>query len=914
MADNVDQQHPRDANDLVDKSEDHMVDRPDDTDVGPAYRIPEPVAAMARIKHAFESEMSKFIEGAMLAEYGETWFSARVINRSSRNVQNYLNKLFDDGKGKRPVDILDIGNYADVVVRNPDAFRSTLNSPQDVAQLRQIRDMRIRYVAHPGDPYSATVQRFANLCIAVMRKSELTDAAHEIQLILEEASSLSAANVRMMPTGDIAVEETARDADASSDASLRVGPPASGDVHGDTDDRGYMPSNAEMDASRSRSSETQSEAEGSEQESDPAPPLGGSKPDPERLQRRPDESPRLEAAVAAEQPGHEQRALADTDEARRIASSTQDGPSGGGGGPGAATLAGAGDEDRSPLGGGWQRQRMRRWLRQHPLLAALAALAIAAIIIAVGVATRLDGSPPAVAPAIDGNINCKPTSPMIGEAMSCHADLSGGEPDSWFWSVNGTPTSQSWSRGDRPYDDPPSFKTTFSSRGSYELTLTVANDADDVSKSFNIKVLPPRPTIKRLACSPENPAVYEPTVREPIICTAPLGGGAPDSWSWSGGDDPSSGDKAEFTTVFSSPGSRAITVTVENETDSDSRRLEIEVLPLPPTIGKPKCSPPTPKVGDRIRCTAPLGGGEPDSWTWSGGGDPPSGDKAEFTTVFSSPGSREITLTVENNGGRDSKSHNIDMLPLAPTIKSEELKCLPATPTVGQTVECSAPLGGGDPDSWRWSGGGEPDSRSWNRDDPPYGDQPTFETTFSSPRSHELTLAVENTGGDDSAVVAVQVREPPPPPPPPRPPVIDEISCEPASPMVGETVSCSAELGGDEPDSWLWSLNGNPTSQSWKRGDPPYGDQPTFETTFSSPRSHELTLTVENDAYRVSASHNIEVCAQPAGDEMDPPGFDDDDMMGSERFECDGVARQGSEGGSSEDDMMGQGGFDNSGE
>lgn len=278
MVDNVDQQRPRDANDLVDKSEDHMVDRPDDTDVGPVYCIPEPVAAMARIKHAFESEMSKFIEGAMLAEYGETWFSARVINRSSRNVQNYLNKLFDDGKGKRPVDILDIGNYADVVVRNPDAFRSTLNSPQDVVQLRQIRDMRIRYVAHPGDPYSATVQRFANLCIAVMRKCELTDAAHEIQLILEEASSLSAANVRMMPTGDIAVEETARDADASSDAPLRVGPPASGDVHGDTDDRGYRPPNDETDALRQRGPEAQSKAEGTEQAGGQRRPLTGSKP------------------------------------------------------------------------------------------------------------------------------------------------------------------------------------------------------------------------------------------------------------------------------------------------------------------------------------------------------------------------------------------------------------------------------------------------------------------------------------------------------------------------------------------------------------------------------------------------------------------------------------------------------------
>ena len=702
MADNADQDRPRDANELVDVNEDRMVDRPDDTDVGPAYRIPDPVAAMARIKRTFESEMSKFIEGAMLASYGETWFSNRVINRSPNNVKAYLERLFRGGKGKRPVDILDIGNYADVVERNLDAFQSTLNSPQDVVRLRQIRDIRIHYVAHPGDPYSATVQRFANLCIAVMRKCELADAAHEIQLILEEASSPPAANIRMMPTRDIAVEEAVRDAAASSDAPLRAAPPASGGVYGDTDDREPGQPNAEMDAPRSRSPEIQFETEGSERESDPVPPLGGSKPDPERPQQRPDESPRLEAAASAEQLGDEQRALADVGEARRIASSTQGGSSDGGGGPGTATLAGAGDEDRSPLvrGGGDQYTSL---LRRRPwLLILLFGAIIAAVIVlrendSSEEATRevppgpvISGpeppgvqtpskpppeSPPVEAPVIDA-LGCSPERPMVGNKVECTAELGDGELTSWLWSVDGNPTSQSWSRGDPSYGDRPSFETTFSSPGSYELTLTVANDADDVSKSFNIKVLSPRPTIKRLACSPENPAVYEPTVREPIVCSALLGGGAPDSWSW------------------------------------------------------------------------------------SGGGDPPSGDKAEFTTVFDSPGSREITLTVANGGDPDSKSHELQVLPLPPTIKSEELKCLPETPTAGETVECSVPLSGGDPDSWRWSGGGDPGSQSWNRGDPPYGDQPAFETTFSSPDSYQLTLIVENAGGSNSAVVKVHVQNP----------------------------------------------------------------------------------------------------------------------------------------------------------
>ena len=830
--------------------------------------IADPKNVAFLIINVYRDAMIPYFATAMQNKYGETWFTERVIAEREtdtgrdRGAKAGMRRLFYE-QGRLPVQIIDTGNFADIVKNNSEAFEQTLNDSRYIQLLRDIQRVR-NSISHPtGKLYSVTVKRLAENCATVMTRCGLVDAAAEVSAILQNAEVPSTRATHASQS----IESSAGEAQGESVV----------------DDYESLPETAE--------------------------------------------AKQIYALTA-----DEQRDL-DT-----FSGATQDGPSGGGGGSGAATLAGAGDEDGSLLvtKDDDRQETGKRW--RLPIHTAIAVMVVAVVLAFYLIATALPGgSPPVVAPAIDGIINCEPTSPRVGGSVRCHADLSGGEPDSWFWSINGTPTSQSWSRGDRPYGDRPSFKTTFSSRGSYELTLTVANDADDVSKSFNIKVLPPRPTIKRLACSPENPAVYEPTVREPIICTAPLGGGAPDSWSWSGGDDPSSGDKAEFTTVFSSPGSREITLTVANDGGPDSKSLEIQVLPLPPTIKSEelKCLPEVPKVGETVECSVPLGGGDPDSWRWSGGGepdsrswnrdDPPYGDQPTFETTFSSPGSYELTLTVANDAHRVSASHNIEVLPLAPTIKSEDLECLPATPKVGDQITCSAPLGGGDPDSWTWSGGGDPGSQSWNRGDPPYGDQPTFETTFSSPGSYELTLAVENTGGDDSAVVAVQVRElplPPPSPRPPRPPVIDEISCEPASPMVGETVSCSAELGGDEPDSWLWSLNGNPTSQSWKRGDPPYGDQPTFETTFSSPGLYELTLAVENDADRVSALHNIEACVQPNdspsppgnGDEMDPPGFDGDDMMGSERFECDGVARQGSEGGSSEDDMMGQGGFDNSGE
>lgn len=207
------------------------------------------------------------------------------------------------------------------------------------------------------------------------------------------------------------------------------------------------PSNAEMDAPKSRSPETQSEAEGSERERDPAPLPGGSETDPERHQQGRDERARLEAAAATEQLGHEQRAPADVGEARRIASSTQGGSSDGGGGSGAATLAGTGDDDPLPLAneGGDLQEPGKRWplpsraatMKTVKMIVDGTALAIAIYLI---ITALPGGSPSAVAPAIDGIINCEPPSPRVGDDVICTAALSGGEPDSWFWSVNGTPT------------------------------------------------------------------------------------------------------------------------------------------------------------------------------------------------------------------------------------------------------------------------------------------------------------------------------------------------------------------------------------------------------------------------------------------------------------------------------------------
>lgn len=801
-----------------------------------------PVIAINAIFRQYQTSMRGYIRSTLQTGYEGNWFLDRVVPHVAKGKRTAMRRDYYDS-GRDAETIYDVPDFPAIIKGNSTLFPTLLHDGTYGSLFKQINTDRIAYEGHkqykPGtEPLPIDAERIGSACVTILTLCQYDDTKKAADTIrrhfqrdtgsrVEEAEHL----VLDGPDGNLVTQQGG-----------------------------------------------QAKVETTEQESDPATVSGGFEADPERPQRRPDESPRLEAAAATGQLGPGQHALADAGEARRIASSTQGGSSDGGGGSGAATLAGAGDEDRSPpvgeegdlqkLGKPWYLPRHAAWIQ---MIVAGVALAI---VIYLLITALPGGSPSAVAPAIDGIINCEPPSPRVGKAVDCTADLSGGEPDSWFWSVNGTPTSQSWSRGDPPYGDQPTFETTFSSSGSREITLTVENDADRVSKSRNIEVRPLPPTIGKPECSPATPKVGD-----QIRCTAPLGGGEPDSWTWSGGGDPESrswnrdnppyGDQPAFETTFSSPGSYELTLTVANDADDVSKSFNIKVLPRRPTIKRLACSPENPAVyeptvREPIICTAPLGGGAPNSWSWSGGDDPPSGDQAEFTTVFSSPGSREITLTVANETDEGSKTLEIEVLPLPPTIEKPE--CLPATPTVGQTVECTASLGGGTPDSWRWSGGG----------DPPSGDKAEFTTVFSSSGPREITLTVENAGGGSSAVVEVQVREPLPPPSP----VIDHIICEPASPVVGKAVSCSAELSGGTPDSWSWSVG----------DDSPTGWQRSFTTVAHSAGELTITLTVENAGGDHTDSLQLQVLPEPClslegpdGDclststERDSGGMEDED-------------------------------------
>lgn len=431
------------------------------------------------------------------------------------------------------------------------------------------------------------------------------------------------------------------------------------------------------------------------------------------------------------------------------------------------------------------------------------------------------------APAIDA-ISCEPDSPVVGETVTCSAELSGSDPDSYAWSGGGDPAAGSDA----------SFSTMFDSVGGRTISLTVANSLGDDTQSTNIVVLelpPPAPSIDSLSCSAQLDGV--------VRCSAVVGNDGPSvSYAWSGGGDPASGSNAEFVTSFAATGDQTISLTVSNSggSASDSTTVAVEQVVRASAIDSISCSPAAPEVGETVTCSASLSGGEPDFYTWRGGGDPPGGNDASFSTSFASPGARTISLAVSNIVGEDSASTTVAVQGALREPVLDGISCSPSLPTVDQTVTCSAILSGGPPDTYAWSGDGQPAA----------GSDANFETTFASAGNQTVTLSVANEYGSSITLTfTIVVLEPP------QAPVINSVSCSPASPTVGQIVTCTGVVSGGEPSSYAWT--GGVYASAVARGE-------TYTTSFNSAGSQTVQFTALNDAGRDTQSTTVAVAEAPA--------------------------------------------------
>ena len=433
------------------------------------------------------------------------------------------------------------------------------------------------------------------------------------------------------------------------------------------------------------------------------------------------------------------------------------------------------------------------------------------------------------APVID-SVRCSPSAPTVDESVTCTATVSGGAPASYAWSGGSSSGSGA------------TYTASFSEAGEHTVSLTVTNSAGSDTESTTLTVVEPlqSPAIDAVNCSPASPAVGE-----SVTCTATLSGGAPDSWSWSGGSD--NGDGDSYITSFTEAGEHAVSLTVTNSagSDTESTTVSVEETLQAPLIDGINCTPSSPAAGEAITCVAGLSGGAPQSYGWRVGSS--SGDGETHTTSFSKAGEYAVSLTVTNSAGSDTESTVLTVVaaPAGDDIQPpviDSITCTPASPAAAEDVTCTATLSGDAPESWTWSGGASS------------GSGETYTTSFSKAGEYAVSLTVTNSAGSDTESTTLTVEESTEQPAV-QAPVIDSINCSPPAPAVNEEITCTATLSGDAPESWAWS------------GGSSSGSGETHTTSFDSAGEHAVSLTVTNSAGSDTESTTLTVAEsaeQPA--------------------------------------------------
>ena len=411
-------------------------------------------------------------------------------------------------------------------------------------------------------------------------------------------------------------------------------------------------------------------------------------------------------------------------------------------------------------------------------------------------------------PPTISSLGCPPST-TVNQAVTCSPTVSGTEPLTYMWSGSDSSGSTSSSIHSPRWSTP----------GRKTISLTVRNGVGSDSRSTTVEV--PEPPPPPISCTPSRPKV-----NETVTCTPELPLSGWSAWSWSGGD--SSGSNATYRTSFSTSGTKTVTLTVRNSSGSErSSRATVEVTESPPRIDGISCTPPSPAINQQVTCTASLSGGDPDTYSWSGG-DSSGSDATYYTTSFSSSGDQMVWLTVSNSAGRDSEPITVAVPPPGPVINS--ISCTPSPVAVNASVNCKANLSGGAPTSYSWSGGS-----SWDTT----GN--TYSTSFSSEGTQFVSLMVSNVGGRDDGSTTVQVM---------TPPTISSLGC-PSPAKVNQAVTCSPSVTGSAPLSYSWSGGAFHSSSS------------SYSPSWSTAGSKMVSLTVSNDVGEDSRSTTVIVGAAP---------------------------------------------------
>jgi uncharacterized repeat protein (TIGR01451 family)/LPXTG-motif cell wall-anchored protein len=219
---------------------------------------------------------------------------------------------------------------------------------------------------------------------------------------------------------------------------------------------------------------------------------------------------------------------------------------------------------------------------------------------------------------------CAPDSQTVDINQYATFTASGGN-GSYTWSAPGGSPSTGNQQG---------FQTRYGSAGTRSVTVSSAGMTDTCT------VIVREANIPDVVCVPDIQTV---NINEFAYFVASGGNG---SYVWSANDgSPSTGSNQSFNTRYASAGTKTVTVSSAGKTDTCT--VIVREAQTPDVVCVPDHQ--TTDINDTVSFSATGGNG---SYTWSApGGNPTSGNQQNFTTKYSTSGTK--TVTVSSGGKTD---------------------------------------------------------------------------------------------------------------------------------------------------------------------------------------------------------------------------------------------------------------------
>lgn len=333
---------------------------------------------------------------------------------------------------------------------------------------------------------------------------------------------------------------------------------------------------------------------------------------------------------------------------------------------------------------------------------------------------------------------------------------------------------------------------------------------------------PPPPPPATLTCAPENQTA---NVGDVTAFSAQGGNG---TYTWTSPGSPATGVGTNFSSAFSTSGQETVTVSSGNQTANCSVTINTPAAPL-------VCAPENQSinVGDIAVFSATGGNG---SYSWTSPGSPATGVGTNFSSEFSTQGTKTVNVT----DGTNTAHCSVTVSPLSCTVPNA---------TLNTTLNISQ------------------NSATLNAYVDPQGNSTTYYFEYGPTISYGYTTAqqtittaqnvsatinnlqpntdyyfrikVQNTCGSQNPAWSFVTPGNPPPPYYPPAPIRYPVTCGPQTQTVnvGDWASFWAANGGsyfgDGSYSWTSSSDANPS----------YGSGSGFGTRFQSPGQKIVTVT-----------------------------------------------------------------------